>query len=56
MTGGEGWEAAARRLGASHVFWGHREAEAFRGSTRPWARPEQATEAGDFGTLYALPR
>lgn len=53
MRGEPGWVEDARALGASHVFWGPREAAAFPGSARPWAsRPPLAS--GAWGALYAL--
>jgi hypothetical protein len=53
MRGEPGWREEARSLGASHVFWGAREQEAFRDSRRPWrARAPVAT--GPWGSIYPL--
>jgi hypothetical protein len=54
MLGAPGWEADAKALGASHVFWGSREARDFEGSTRPWARPEARLHQGPAGSLFRL--
>lgn len=53
MRGEPGWAEDARALGASHVFWGPREAAAFPGSARPWAS-RAALASGPWGALYAL--
>jgi len=54
MRGEPGWPGEARALGASHVFWGERERQAFPTSTRPWAA-NSPVAAGPWGALYALP-
>jgi hypothetical protein len=55
MNGYPGWEQAAFDLGASYVFWGRREARAFPGSRRPWARDGALVWRGGSGALYRLP-
>ena len=55
MKGEPGWEEEARDLGASHVFWGRREARAFPESRRPWARDAALVWKGGSGELYRLP-
>lgn len=53
MRGEDGWREEARALGASHVFWGFREAQAFPESAAPWrARPPAAS--GPWGALYRV--
>jgi hypothetical protein len=53
MEGEPAWRADARALGASHVFWGGREAAAFPGSTRPW-QAGGPVASGRWGALYRL--
>jgi hypothetical protein len=55
LQGEPGWREEARVLGASHVFWGAREAAAFPGSARPWeAVGGGPVEVGSWGALYKL--
>jgi len=54
MRGEAGWREEARALGASHVFWGPRERQAFPFSTRPWADAGPPLAQGAWGALYAL--
>jgi len=54
MRGEPGWREDARALGASHVFWGPRERQAFAASTQPWAAAAPPLALGPWGALYAL--
>jgi hypothetical protein len=54
MRGEPGWREEARALGASHLYWGHREAAAFPNSSRPWIGAGPPVAAGDWGALYRL--
>jgi hypothetical protein len=54
MRGGAAWREVARSIGASHVFWGAREREAFPGSTRPWSGEGPPLASGPWGELYAV--
>jgi hypothetical protein len=54
MRGEAGWQDDARALGASHVFWGMREAAAFPGSQRPWQALGAPIASGAWGALYRL--
>ena len=54
MRGEPGWREEARALGASHVFWGARERQAFPLSTRPWADAGPPVARGPWGAIYAL--
>jgi hypothetical protein len=54
MRGEAGWREEARALGASHVFWGPRERQAFPFSTRPWADAGPPVARGPWGAIYAL--
>jgi hypothetical protein len=54
MRGEPGWREAAATLGASHVFWGWREQQAFPASTRPWAATGPPVASGPWGALYRL--
>lgn len=54
MRGEPGWREEARALGASHVFWGAREREAFPASTRPWTEAGPPVASGPWGALYRL--
>jgi len=54
MLGEPGWQQDAAALGASHVFWGVREASAFSISTRPWQALGPPVATGDWGELYRL--
>lgn len=53
MQGEPGWREDARTLGASHLFWGAREAAAFPGSAQPWRGAELAA-SGPWGAIYRL--
>jgi hypothetical protein len=53
MRAEPGWREEARALGASHVFWGRREAQAFPTSTAPW-RAHPPAASGPWGGLYPL--
>ena len=54
MLGEPGWRQDADALGASHVFWGAREASAFPGSARPWESLGPPAASGTWGALYRL--
>ena len=54
MRGEPGWREEARALGASHVYWGPREQEAFPASTQPWREAAERVAAGPWGALYRL--
>jgi len=54
MRGEAGWRGVARALGASHVFWGAREQQAFPTSTRPWSAEGPPLASGPWGALYAV--
>jgi hypothetical protein len=54
MRGDTDWRAHARALGASHVFWGTREAAAFPGSQHPWEALGAPVASGRWGALYRL--
>ena len=54
MLGEPGWQQDADALGASHVFWGVREAAAFPGSARPWEALGPPAASGSWGALYRL--
>jgi hypothetical protein len=54
MQGEPGWDAHARALDASHVFWGRREAAAFGSSSRPWEALGPPVASGSWGALYRL--
>ncbi len=54
MNGREGWGQAARRLGATHVFWGERETALYPESTRPWAYGETLWKRVPKAALYKI--
>jgi hypothetical protein len=54
LRGEADWRDHARALGASHVFWGTREAAAFPGSRRPWEALDAPVASGRWGALYRL--
>jgi hypothetical protein len=54
LQGEPGWQDEARLLGASHLFWGVREASAFPGSRRPWETMGAPVASGSWGALYSL--
>ena len=54
MLGEPGWQEDARALGASHLFWGAREAAAFPESKRPWEEQGPPVASGSWGALYSL--
>jgi hypothetical protein len=54
LRGEPTWREEAGRLGASHLFWGHREEAAFPTSLRPWTEAGPPVAAGDWGALYRL--
>lgn len=54
LRGEPAWREEARALGASHVFWGAREREAFPTSTRPWTEAGPPVASGPWGALYRL--
>jgi hypothetical protein len=54
LRGEADWRDHARALGASHVFWGTREAAAFAGSQRPWEALGPPVASGRWGALYRL--
>ncbi len=56
MRGLPDWRRAARRLEVRYVYWGPREAKAFRDSSRPWAQDSAQVAAGDWGAIYDLER
>jgi hypothetical protein len=54
LRGEPGWREEARALGASHLYWGHREAASFPASARPWMGAGPPVAAGAWGALYRL--
>jgi hypothetical protein len=54
LRGDPGWQEDAQALGASHLFWGGREAQAFPGSTRPWESLGAPAASGNWGAVYRL--
>ena len=54
LQGEPGWQEDARALGASHVFWGRREAAAFPASAQPWRDRGAPIAEGPWGALYRL--
>ncbi len=54
LRGEPGWREEARALGASHLYWGHREAAAFPTSSRPWRGAGPPVAQGAWGALYEL--
>jgi hypothetical protein len=54
MRGEAAWRDEARALGASHVFWGFREQQAFARSPQPWQETGLRVAAGPWGALYRL--
>jgi hypothetical protein len=54
LRGEPGWREEARALGASHVFWGVREREAFSSSKHPWTEAGPPVASGPWGALYGL--
>jgi len=54
MRGGGDFRAEARALGARYVFWGPREAAAFRDSSRPWRDGGPPVAEGPWGALYRV--
>jgi len=53
LRGDAGWLDDAHAVGASHLFWGAREAAAHPGSARPW-QPGRPVASGSWGALYRL--
>lgn len=54
FAGAPGWREQASALGASHLFWGEREAAVFPESSRPWEALGPPVASGSWGALYAL--
>jgi hypothetical protein len=54
MRGGGDFRAEARALGARYVFWGPREAAAFRDSSQPWRDAGPPVAEGPWGALYRV--
>jgi hypothetical protein len=54
MRGEPGWRDEARVLRARYLFWGPREASAFRLSRRPWVAAGAPVAEGAWGALYRL--
>jgi hypothetical protein len=54
MRGEAGWREEARGLGASHVFWGYRESQAFPDSEQPWREAAPPVATGPWGALYSV--
>lgn len=55
MLGLPEWQQAARRLGATYLFWGPHEAKAFPESTKAWEKSCQIVIETPSGPLYRLP-
>jgi hypothetical protein len=54
LLGAPGWQDDARALGASHLFWGAREASTYPASQRPWEQLGAPVASGSWGALYSL--
>lgn len=54
MKGASDWRDRARRVHASLLFWGPREAREYGDSTRPWEATETLVAEGPWGRLYRL--
>jgi len=53
MMGAPEWRGIADRLHVRYLYWGHREEEAYRGSTQPW-KSMPVVAAGDWGAIYEV--
>jgi hypothetical protein len=54
MEGDGDFRAQARALGARYLFWGPREASAFRRSSQPWREAGRPVAEGPWGALYRV--
>ena len=54
LDGSDGWQEAALRLRAGHLFWGPREAREHPRSTRAWLRTGTVLRESPFGMLVSL--
>lgn len=54
MSGGPGWENAARSLQVRHLLWGRRESELWPRSTQPWQACATVIATSGDQTLYDI--
>ena len=54
MTGHADWKRLASDLQARYIFWGPREQNAYKDSTRPWEGAAARVASGNWGAIYDL--
>jgi len=54
MLGRADWKNLAHALQVRYVFWGRREQEVYKDSTRPWETVAVRVASGNWGTIYDL--
>ncbi len=54
MMGDSEWRNLARELGVNYIFWGHREMQEYRDSTKPWEKEALKITEGEWGAIYGI--
>jgi len=54
MTGHADWKRLAHALKVRYVFWGKREQNSYKNSTRPWETGAIRVASGNWGAIYDL--
>jgi hypothetical protein len=47
------WQILVRRLGITHIYWGHREKEKYKGGIMPWMDYDNLSPTSEVG-IYDL--
>jgi hypothetical protein len=54
LMGSEGWLEAAKQMGVTHIYWGEKEQEKYKGSSRAWERELQNLSSESSVGLYEI--
>ncbi len=52
MMGEEGWQSIAKELGVNYIFWGFREENEYKDSTKPWQTSSKVITSNKWGTIF----
>lgn len=54
MLGTNNWHKLAQELRIKYLFWGYRESQEYRISTRPWESTSNIVASGSWGAIYDI--
>ena len=54
MMGDKDWKVYVKELGVDYIFWGVREENEYKGSSKPWEKEGQVIKEGPWGKIFRL--